>query len=64
MRLFNDTMGSLAMNAYDINDVSHKINNALQFRNEKLGKMESYSHSIDSSLSNMEKLLNKMMESI
>ena len=64
MRLFNDTMSALALNAYEINNTSHKIHSALRYRNDKLGKMENYSYSIDSSLNNMEKILNKMMESI
>ncbi len=64
MRLFNDTMSALALNAYEINEANEDISQALTFRNEKLIKMEAYTNTVDQSLDKMEHLLNKMMESI
>ena len=64
MRLFNDTQAALALNAYEINQISETISTDLSRRNESLGKIEKQNESIDSSLTNMESLLSKLLESI
>ncbi len=64
MRLFNDTMSALALNAYEINDIQNTISEQLQIRNTKLDKMEKSAINVEQSLTNMEKLISRMMETI
>lgn len=64
MRYFNDTMNALALNAYEINDFNEQIAHTLDVRNQKLKNMENYTSNLEESINKMEKLLNKIMESI
>ena len=43
MRLFNDTMSALAINAYEIKEASDKITDQLNYRNNHLSQVESSS---------------------
>lgn len=64
MRLFGDVMSSLALNAFEINELNNRIDKQLEFRNNKLDIMDSQTRSIEGSLNNMEGLISKIMEKI
>ncbi|CDW89105.1 cation channel family protein [Stylonychia lemnae] len=64
MRLFGDVMSSLALNAFEINELNNRIDKQLEFRNNKLDKMDSQTRSIEGSLNSMEGLISKIMEKI
>ena len=40
MRLFNDTMSALALNAYEINNINEQLGKKIEIRNNKLNKIE------------------------
>lgn len=64
MRLFDDTMKALALNAYEMNNVYQKMVKESVMQKQSLRNIERSTDKIESGIESMEKMLSKLLDSL